>query len=136
MFREEVLRFPEPEIACRSIRVGVTGMEWFMLTSYAKETREDDAVNKVLEQAALDASARMAHRDPVLPDITMREGQKHFAAASETGTGVNGAKVNLIKEPLMTEADIVAPAAGVEAGDRTVDPKQVKCERGFREITP
>lgn len=102
-----------------------------MLTSYSKGTREDEAVNKALEQAALDASARVARRDPVLPDITMREGQKHFAATSETGTGVNGAKVDLTKEPLITEADIVAPPAGVQAGDRTVDPKQVKYGRGY-----
>lgn len=101
-------------------------MDWFLLTSYAKETREDDAVNKALEQAALDATARLARHDPVLPDITMREGQKQFAATSETGTGVNGAK-----EHLMTEADIVAPPSGVEAGDRTVDPNQVKYGRDF-----
>lgn len=86
-----------------------------------QETPEDEAVNRVIEQAAVEAVARTAQSNAP-PDVTMREGQKQFAAASETGAKEVG-------EPVTTEAAVVAPAKGVEAGDRQVDAKPKKAKK-------
>lgn len=75
-------------------------------------------MNNAIEKAAVEAAARTAQTDTV-PEVTMREGQKLCAAASETGEKEG-------KEPVITEAAIVAPTAGVGAGDRLVEPKHAK----------
>ena len=81
---------------------------------YVKETKQDEAVNKAVEQAAFEAAARASHGEALLPNITMREGQKEFAATSTSSWKEQD------KEPVLTEANIVAPTSGVEAGDRKV----------------
>lgn len=75
-------------------------------------------MNKTIQKAAVDAAARTAQGD-VTPEVTMREGHEHFAAVPQAGAGGD-------KEPISTEADIVAPTTGSGAGDRLVDPKQAK----------
>lgn len=86
-----------------------------------KETAEDEAVNKVIEKAAVDAAARTAAQGGVLPEVEMREGEQQFAAAASSGVSTTKRK-----EPVTTEADVVAPAHGVGAGDRVVDAKMEK----------
>lgn len=80
-----------------------------------KETAEDEAVNKMVEKAAVDAAARTAHVD-VSPQVEMQEGQQQFAATLGVATKKG-------KEPVTTEAAIVAPTAGGRVGDRLVDTK-------------
>lgn len=91
------------------------GLLCWQHTFLAKETAEDEAVTKVIQQAATSAAAN-AERSDTSPHVTMKEGQKDFVAASNPGAGDG-------KEHVTTEAEIVAPAKGVEAGDRVVEPK-------------
>lgn len=79
----------------------------------AKETAEDEAVNKLVEKAAVETAARTA-QGSVSPQVEMREGQQQFAATSGSATKRG-------EEPVTTEAAVVSPAAGVGAGDRLVD---------------
>lgn len=85
----------------------------YLAMRVAKETAEDEAVNKVIHTAAAQAASRTREPD-ASPDLTMREGQKEFAATSEAGAAQE-------KEVVMTEADIVKPASGAGTGDRLVD---------------
>lgn len=71
-------------------------------------------MNKIVEKAAVDAAARTAHGD-VSPQVQMQEGQQQFAATP-------GVAAEKGKEPVTTEAAIVAPAASGRVGDRLVDP--------------
>lgn len=68
-------------------------------------------MDKLVEKAAVEAEGRMAQGS--VPQVGMREDQQQFAATS----GV-GAKMD--KEPVTTEADIIAPASGTRVGDRVV----------------
>lgn len=81
---------------------------------------EDEAVDKLVEKAAVEAEGRMAQGSE--PQVEMREGQQQFAATS----GV-GAKMD--KEPVTTEADVVAPASGARIGDRVVGSKPEKTKK-------
>lgn len=87
---------------------------------WRKETAEDAAVNKAIEEAAKAAVARTERVQPI-PEVTMREGEKLFTAASDSGAD-NG------KEHVTTEAELVASGLGGETGKRVVDPdlKQTK----------
>lgn len=87
-------------------------------SAIVKETAEDEAVNKIVEKAAVDAAARTAQGDDS-PQVEMQDGQQQFAAAP----GVASKKA---EEPVTTEASIVAPAVGGRIGDRVVDPKNTK----------
>lgn len=84
----------------------------FVLSS---QTAEDKAVNKALQQAAIAAAANTERTD-TSPQVTMREGQKEFVAASDP-------KATHGKEHVTTEADIVAVRKDMESGDRVVEPK-------------
>lgn len=78
-------------------------------------------MDETIQKAAVAAAARTAQGD-VTPEVTMREGHDHFAAVPKAGAEGG-------KEPISTEADIVAPTMGTGAGDRMVDPKQAKPEK-------
>ncbi|CBJ30050.1 conserved unknown protein [Ectocarpus siliculosus] len=82
------------------------------------ETAEDEAVDKLVEKAAVEAAARTAPGD-ALPQVEMQEGQQRFGAAS----GVEAKKGT---EPITTEADLVAPSTGVGVGGRLVASKAAK----------
>lgn len=77
-------------------------------------------MNETIQKAAIEAAARTAQRD-VTPTVTMREGQDEFEAVAKAGAGRGE-----VKEPVSTEADIVAPTAGAGTGDRLVEPKKAK----------
>ncbi|CAM9287275.1 unnamed protein product [Scytosiphon promiscuus] len=74
----------------------------------------EDAVDKLVEDAVVEAASRTKERR-VLPKVEMQEGERQFAVASD-------ATQEKAKEPCTTEAEIVAPASGVGAGDRLVAP--------------
>lgn len=86
-----------------------------------KETADDEAVNKLIEKAAVETAARTA-QGGVLPQVEMREGQQQFAATSGLGAKKG-------KEPVTTEAAVVAPTMGVGVGDRLVDAKSEKSKK-------
>ncbi|CAM9377456.1 unnamed protein product [Ectocarpus fasciculatus] len=85
------------------------------------ETSEDEAVDKLVEKAAVEAAARTAPGDS-LPQVEMQEGQQRFGAAS----GVEAKKGT---EPVTTEADLLAPSTGVGVGDRLVASKPAKSKQ-------
>lgn len=74
-------------------------------------------MDKLIEKAAVGAEGRMAQGS--IPQVEMREGQQQFAATSGVGEKMD-------KEPVTTEADIVAPASGTRVGDRVVGSKPEK----------
>ncbi|CAM9903390.1 unnamed protein product [Scytosiphon promiscuus] len=80
----------------------------------------EDVVDKLIEEAAVEAGSRTKEKR-VLPKVEMQEGERQFAAASDVTQEKS-------KEPTTTEAEIVAPASGVGAGDRLVGstPKKSK----------
>lgn len=84
-----------------------------LLLFLAKKAAEDEAVAKVIQQAAISVAAN-TERANTSPHVTMREGQEDFVAASDPGPMDE-------KERVITEAEIVAPAEGVKAGDRVVE---------------
>lgn len=86
-----------------------------------KETTDDEAVSKLVEKAAVETAARTA-QGGVLPQVEMREGQQQFAATSGLATKQS-------REPVTTEAAVVAPPLGVGAGDRLVNAKAEKSKK-------
>lgn len=92
-----------------------------MCVTVVKETAEVEAVDKLIEKAAVEAAARTAPGD-ALPQVEMQEGQQRFGAAS----GVEAKKGT---EPVTTEADLIAPSTGVGVGDRLVASKPAKSKQ-------
>lgn len=94
-------------------------------SAVVKETEEDEAVNKIVEKAAVDAAARTAQGD-VSPRAEAQEGQQQVAATP-------GVAAKKGEEPITTEAAIVAPpSAGGRVGDRLVDPKSERPKKTKR----
>ena len=81
---------------------------------------EDEAVDKLVEKAAVEAEERMAQGS--VPQVEMRKGHQQGAATS-------GVEAKTDKEPMTTEADVVAPAAGTRVGDRVVGSKPERTKK-------
>ncbi|CAB1105642.1 unnamed protein product [Ectocarpus sp. CCAP 1310/34] len=101
--------------------LSLVAMSPSMCASLVKETAEDEAVDRLIEKAAVEAAARTAPGD-ASPQVEMQEGQQRFGAPS-------GVETKKGTEPVTTEADLLAPSRGVGVGDRLVASKPAKSKQ-------